>query len=246
MIKYFTIALIFVTLVSCDSKPKLVTPEAVNQPGPQAQSQNEGMASPANDQEVHQVQANEVLHTDRYTYMNVSEGSRNFWIATAKMSAEKGKKYMYRGGLMKLNFESQDFNRTFDTIYLVPQVIDSQQHPSGNMPASPEATTQAKNNVPALKIEGAVKLAELFSKMSKYNGKTIKVTGEVVKVNNGIMGRNWVHIREKGNDQDLTITTNEVVMVGENVAFEGKIAHKKDFGSGYFYDLIMEEGKRLK
>ena len=246
MFKYIFFAVLVFSLLSCDSKPKLVSTAAINQPAPGSQSQENPMPSASDNQDVHQVQANEILHTDRYTYMNVTEGNRKFWIATAKMDAEKGKKYMYRGGLLKVNFESQDFNRTFDTIYLVQQVIDSQQHPSGDMPASTETTSQTKKFAPAPKIEGVVKLSTLFSNMAKYNGKTVKVTGEVVKVNNGIMGRNWVHIREKGNEKDLTITTNDVIQLGENVAFEGKIAHKKDFGSGYFYDLIMEEGKRLK
>ena len=31
--------------------------------------------------------------------------------------------------------------------------------------------------------------------------------------------------------------------VGEIVTFEGKITLNKDFGSGYFYNIIMEDAK---
>ena len=40
---------------------------------------------------------------------------------------------------------------------------------------------------------------------------------------------------------DLTVTTNDKVEVDEEVTFKGKIALEKDFGAGYYYDVIMED-----
>ena len=40
---------------------------------------------------------------------------------------------------------------------------------------------------------------------------------------------------------DLMITTQENLMVGDVVVFEGVIALNKDFGAGYFYNIILEE-----
>ena len=60
------------------------------------------------------------------------------------------------------------------------------------------------------------------------------------------MGKNWVHIQdgtEFGGGFDITITTDKPASVGETVTFEGKIALDKDFGYGYFYSVLMEEGK---
>jgi hypothetical protein len=31
--------------------------------------------------------------------------------------------------------------------------------------------------------------------------------------------------------------------MGENITFEGKIVLDKDFGYGYFYSVLMEDGK---
>jgi hypothetical protein len=60
------------------------------------------------------------------------------------------------------------------------------------------------------------------------------------------MSRNWVHIQDgtknDGKVADLTITTNANVQVGDNVSFEGKITLDKDFGAGYKYNVIMEQG----
>jgi hypothetical protein len=60
------------------------------------------------------------------------------------------------------------------------------------------------------------------------------------------MKKNWAHIQDgtdfEGN-YDLTITTADEIQVGDVVLFEGKISLKKDFGSGYFYEVIMEDAK---
>jgi hypothetical protein len=34
--------------------------------------------------------------------------------------------------------------------------------------------------------------------------------------------------------------------VGDVVTFEGTVTLKKDFGAGYYYEVIVEDGKLLK
>ncbi len=63
------------------------------------------------------------------------------------------------------------------------------------------------------------------------------------------MGKNWIHIQdgtENNGNFDLTITTQQNVNTNVVVTFEGVVAVNKDFGSGYFYELIMEEAKIVK
>lgn len=93
--------------------------------------------------------------------------------------------------------------------------------------------------------QGCIKISELLAKKKDYKGKEVKVTGKVVKFNAGIMERNWVHIQdgsESDGEFDLTITTMASVAVGDIVTFTGKITLEKDFGYGYFYDILMEDG----
>jgi hypothetical protein len=62
------------------------------------------------------------------------------------------------------------------------------------------------------------------------------------------MKTNWVHIQDgtrTDNSFDLTITTNDVTKVGDVVTFEGTVTLKKDFGAGYFYEVIVENGKLI-
>ena len=94
-----------------------------------------------------------------------------------------------------------------------------------------------------------VSLADLFKDKTKYANETIKVRGEVVKYNSGIMGKNWIHIQdgtEFSGKKDLTITTDMVAKLGDTINIEGKITLDKDLGAGYFYDVIMEGAKIIK
>lgn len=88
-------------------------------------------------------------------------------------------------------------------------------------------------------------VAALYKEKASLAGQTIKVQGKVVKVNMGIMGRNWLHVQdgtgEAGKTNDLTVTSNEAAKVGDQVTVTGKVAVDKDFGSGYAYGLLLEE-----
>ncbi len=65
-----------------------------------------------------------------------------------------------------------------------------------------------------------------------------------MKINKQVMGKNWIHIQD-GTDSngefDLTITSQDLPEMGDEVTFKGKISVNKDFGSGYRYDIVMED-----
>ena len=79
-----------------------------------------------------------------------------------------------------------------------------------------------------------------------YSGKTVIISGKVTKFSENILGKNWIHI-DDGTDYsgkaDITATIDQVVKVGDNVTVEGTITTGKDFGSGYYFDVIMENAK---
>ncbi len=91
-----------------------------------------------------------------------------------------------------------------------------------------------------------ITIAELFANKDDYANKTVKVKGEVKKFNSKIMGKNWIHIQdgtEHLGENDLTVTSQMEAKKGDIIIIEGKIILDKDFGSGYFYKIIMEDGK---
>jgi len=96
--------------------------------------------------------------------------------------------------------------------------------------------------------EGGISIGDLYSQKERYNTKTVIVRGKVMKVNQAIMKRNWIHIQDGSGDEnsfDLTVTTDELPSVGDIVTLKGVVAVDKDFGSGYHYALIVEEGEQI-
>jgi len=87
---------------------------------------------------------------------------------------------------------------------------------------------------------------QIFSDKSSLNGEVVKVKGKVVKFNQQIMKRNWIHIQDGTggeNEFDLVITSDQKVQVGDIIVAEGKVAVDKDFGAGYFFPVLIEDAK---
>ena len=42
---------------------------------------------------------------------------------------------------------------------------------------------------------------------------------------------------------DITVTSDQTAKVGDIVIIEGTLTVDKDFGAGYFYDVIVENAK---
>jgi hypothetical protein len=200
-------------------------------------------------QPAHNTVIEEVIQATSYTYLRVKEGEKDYWVATIKDDAKKGDSYSFDEALEMNNFTSKELNRTFPVIYFVSADADLG---AGDMEApvsmgKPKAEKKADEVIP--QSPGGISVAELYKNRDQYDGKTVKVKGKVAKVNNEIMDRNWVHLQDGTSDSnnfDLTVTTQELVQVGDVVEFEGTISVNKDFGAGYSYDLIMEGAKRIK
>ncbi|MDD5334031.1 MAG: hypothetical protein PHS32_09810 [Rhodoferax sp.] len=89
-------------------------------------------------------------------------------------------------------------------------------------------------------------VAALYKDKTALAGKTISAQGKVVKVNNGIMGRNFVHVQDGSGDakagtNNLVVTSKQTAAVGDQVTISGLVVINRDFGSGYSYPLLIEE-----
>lgn len=89
-------------------------------------------------------------------------------------------------------------------------------------------------------------VAALNQNKATLVGKTISAQGKVVKVNNGIMGRNFVHVQDgtgdaKSSTNNLVVTSKQTAAVGDQVTISGVVVINRDFGSGYAYPLLIEE-----
>ncbi|MBN2597705.1 hypothetical protein [Labilibaculum sp.] len=191
---------------------------------------------------VSKVIVKETFNAGGYTYIN---GSNDLWLAIGQRPIEVGKAYYYKGALEMKNFHSKELNRDFPVIYFLNTISDTPIE--NNMPmqaSSMKKQTAKKIEVSIEKKEGTTSIADIFSKKNEFSGKQISVKGKVVKFNQNIMGKNWIHIQDGSDFEsnfDLTLTSKEVVSVGQIIEVTGTIALDKDFGAGYTYDVIMED-----
>lgn len=87
-------------------------------------------------------------------------------------------------------------------------------------------------------------VAVLNQNKAALAGKTVSAKGKVVKVNNGIMNRNFIHVQDGTGDassNNLIVTSKQTANVGDKVTISGVVAVNRDFGSGYSYPLLIED-----
>ncbi len=95
------------------------------------------------------------------------------------------------------------------------------------------ADAAAKKTVEALNVEKA-----------QLNGKQVAFKGKVVKVNNNIMKKNFLHVQDgtgKEGTNNIIVTSAQTAKEGDMVSIVGKVTLDRDFGSGYLYPLIVED-----
>jgi hypothetical protein len=89
-------------------------------------------------------------------------------------------------------------------------------------------------------------VSDVFTKTAALKGKSIAISGKVVKFSGGIMGTNWFHIKDgtgSAGTDDLVVTSNDVAKVGDQVVAKGVLFTDVDFGAGYKYAVIIKDGK---
>ena len=203
--------------------------------------------------DAHQVIAEEVIQGTSYTYVRASADGKDYWVAINKSDIMEGGTYFWSKGMAMKNFTSKELNRTFDNLYLVQDFTDQPITADNNSmsPSSPPGTQPIpqKKGVNVKPAEDGISIADLYAQKSDYEGKPVKIRGEVVKFSSGIMNKNWIHIQDgtqDDNNYDLAVTSQDFVSVGDIAEFEGVISLNRDFGAGYFYDVIMEDARLIK
>jgi|CXWK01.1.fsa_nt_gi hypothetical protein len=206
----------------------------------------------------------ETMNSGGYTYMRLQTGQKDVWIAANEFPVTKGESVTAPLEMPMENFHSTTLNRDFPLIYFVAQVARAGQPLQGasGAAAAPGLMPMASHGVataspapqaaaavavqPNAAPAGGLSIADTWAKRDSLSGKTVIVRGTVVKVNNGILGFNWLHLQDgsgKASDgtNDLTVTTDALAKVGDVVTVSGTLAVKKDFGAGYAYEAILEK-----
>lgn len=103
---------------------------------------------------------------------------------------------------------------------------------------------------PAFAADAAKKTVEqVFLQKDQLAGKSVQLSGKVVKVNNGIMRRNFLHLQDgsgKEGTNDIILTSTSTAAVGDQISVTGVVTLNRDFGMGYSYPVLVEEAQITK
>lgn len=202
-----------------------------------------------------------------YTYVLVDTGTNKVWAAATKFQVKQDDLVTVTESLPMKDFESKSLNRTFPVIYFAGNIAvnggkpgpeklpaghpvigggKAEELPAGH-PSLVGKTLPSTVDVTGLKpAKDGKTVAEVYAASAKLGGQPVKVRGKVVKYNANILGKNWLHIQDgtgSAGSNDLLVNTVAQAKRGDTVLVEGKVALNKDFGSGYKYELLVEDAK---
>ncbi len=197
----------------------------------------------------------ETMNSGGYTYILLEKNGKKIWVAVPLMTVTVGQEIALQPGQEMGNFTSKSLNRTFDIIIFsggpaLPQQASTApaDHRAAGVGSSKSAAAPAEKGIKVEKASGpnAYTVGDVFAKRAELDKKTAVVRGKVVKVSEGIMGSNWIHLQDGTGDagkktHDLVVTTQEHPAVGDIVTVNGTVSANKDFGAGYKYDVLIEK-----
>jgi hypothetical protein len=249
-------SLAFMVLTGCNNEK---TVAAARNPVP---ASTESAATPAagdmpSESGVLAGQVLETMDAGTYTYVKVRTATGEVWAAGPTATVAVGDQVKLPKGMLMTNFESPSLKRTFPEIYFVNAIEKSGTGgvPSGHT-AMPTGEPGAEHSAPVMggkavavgsitRAAGGRTVAEIHADRAGLGGQRVKVRGQVVKSTPNVMGRNWLHIQDgsaEGAPGDLTVTTESgSAKVGDVVLVEGKVAVDRDLGSGYRYEVLVED-----
>ena len=210
------------------------------------------------------IHSGSVIETDTgggYTYAQVNEDGKKYWIAGPATDIKKGDRVSFDEQIWMSNFKSKGLGRTFERILFVGGILPdtgafapaiAAAPARASVPSRPAAPgAPSKPGVPSY-MSAAEKhtVSDLFAQKHELAGKNIEVRGTVVKVSKNIMNRTWVHIEDgtshEGVGKVVFRTTGGAPPVGETVTARGRLEADVDFGAGYFYSVIIEDSSFSK
>ncbi len=194
----------------------------------------------------------ETMDAGGYTYVRLTTPDGEAWAAGPGTRVAVGQTVQVSNPQAMPGFHSPTLDRTFDNIWfgsaLVGVAADegaataAEALPTGSS-AAPAGASVAGS---VARAEGGQTVEELIAGKDAWVDRPILLRAEVVKFTPDVMGKNWLHVQDGTGGEgtnDLTITTQAKVAIGDVVLVKGTLVADKDFGYGYVYALIVEDAE---
>ena len=197
----------------------------------------------------------EVLPAPPYLYLRLKTANGDVWAAVDGGTVTKGAEVAVASPMLMKDFKSTTLNRTFAEIYfgsLAPaNATASGPRANPHAGATPAAARIIEGTVAKATGSNARTVAEAWAQKATLDGETIAIRGVVVKVNEAVMGKNWIHLQDGSGDAargnfDVTVTTLDKATVGDTITVTGTVRTNRDVGAGYVYAVLVEDAKVVK
>jgi DNA/RNA endonuclease YhcR with UshA esterase domain len=192
----------------------------------------------------------EVKNVESYTYLRLKTADGETWAAVPTTAVKPGAQVTIARPMTMEHFESKTLKKTFDKI-VFGQIADPSAPAAAAAPAPAMMPKAAAPEVKAVKVDKASgpdarTVAEVVAGKAKLKDKTVLVRGQVVKVNSGIMGKNWLHLRDGSGSaadgsNDILVTTKDNAAIGDIVSAKGMVRTDVNLGAGYAYAVLIED-----
>jgi hypothetical protein len=203
----------------------------------------------------------EAIDVAEYTYLRLATEEGEQWSAVSKASVAVGSTAAVLDATRMEDFASPTLGRTFPVIYFgrLGDAPATQALPPGHpavpgqgAPLSPHAPARAAASstlpevaVPKARGADAYVIADLYGSRDRLEGHVVRVAGQVVKVTTGVLGKNYLRLRDGSStspeQRELVVTTLASSTLGTVVTLKGTLRTNVDVGIGYSYPVLLTD-----
>jgi len=196
----------------------------------------------------------ETMDSAGYTYVLLEDGR---WIAGKQLQVSPGELVRFEQAVEMGQFHSRSLNRTFEqiafsqTLEVVNPKIRSDHADSTAMAIVGEQLGITKSTAmvtpevgEVTPLEGGKTIGSVRTDYQQLNGQEIALRARVMKVSKNVLGKNWITLKDgtgAAPADKLLATSAELVEIGDLVIAKGIVKTDIDLGSGYKYDVVLEE-----
>jgi len=153
----------------------------------------------------------EVKEADLYTYLRLKTKYDATWVAVSKDAVKREAKVTVENVMVMNNFESKALKKTFPAI-LIGSLSNTGKDITDDHSGVAKGTDSSHINVTKVSGANARAVAEIVAKAVELKDEPARIRGKVVKYNSGIMGKNWIDLRDGtgiaiDNTNDVQVTT---------------------------------------
>jgi hypothetical protein len=197
----------------------------------------------------------EVKDVENYTYLLIRTADGEIWAAILKTPVVAGAEVTIVDAAEMDGFESPTLQQRFDRIVFGrladPGAVDAHHDMAAMHAAVGNSVEVAKVSVAKATGSDAHTVAEVIADRAALRDKPVTVRGQVAKFTPAILGKNWIHLRDgsgsaSDGSNDILVTTVDQAKIGDIVLVKGVVRTDRDLGSGYSYQVLIEEATLVR